>query len=210
MFIVYSPEAQSAIGAAQILPQLKVDPSKRVLPVGESSLDELHTDVEHADKDGKGASGLDAYKKVMQGGDRPVIARVKELMSQPVITIPLESTIEQAWLLMTEKKVHHLPVVDEQGALMGLVSANDILMRTIVGPNNELEEVRVNWVADVMQREVIVTQPSTDVRRLAAVMTQYHLGCMPIMSDAQKLVGMVTLSDIVRRLSQMPPLTLYA
>jgi len=61
-----------------------------------------------------------------------------------------------------------------------------------------------------MKKEVVTTKADTDIRRVAYVMSEYNLSCLPIMSELDEVVGMVTQSDIVRRLGQSPPLEVYA
>jgi CBS domain-containing protein len=61
------------------------------------------------------------------GADRdPKTTFVREIMSAPVITARPDMSLKDCSLLMKEKGVHHLPVCDERGMIVGMISANDI------------------------------------------------------------------------------------
>lgn len=63
------------------------------------------------------------------GEDRdPAETRVRDIMSSPVVTGKPEWTLKEASQLMEKHKFHHLPVADESGALVGLISDTDIFM----------------------------------------------------------------------------------
>lgn len=206
MFIVYSPEGQNSMGAAPLLPQLRVDPAKKVVSVGESSLDQLHTEL---DKQAVNQKPLQAYRRSMKHkSERKKLLRAGELMVQPVIFVEEDWAIGRVWALMQQAQVHHFPVL-QQGRLIGLLTLHDILLCSIINSEGQIELTRAETVADIMQSQVVTTHPSMDIRRVADVMAQWRLGCMPIMSQQQELVGMITLSDIVKALAVDPPLELY-
>jgi signal-transduction protein with cAMP-binding, CBS, and nucleotidyltransferase domain len=68
----------------------------------------------------------DIRDKIVAAGRDPATVRVEEVMSTPVAFARPEWTLVQASLAMQELKVHHLPVEDERGELVGLISATDI------------------------------------------------------------------------------------
>jgi len=70
----------------------------------------------------------DVRDKIVAQDRNPAETSVREIMSGPVITAKPEWTLKECSLIMGEKRIHHLPVVDESGALIGLISATDIFM----------------------------------------------------------------------------------
>ena len=70
----------------------------------------------------------DIRDKIVAAGQDPASVRVSEIMSTPVSFARPEWTLVQASLAMQELKVHHLPVEDERGQLVGMISATDIFL----------------------------------------------------------------------------------
>lgn len=70
----------------------------------------------------------DIRDKIVVAGRNPADTRVREIMSGPIITGRAEWTLLQCSQVMQEEKIHHLPVSDEHGTLVGLISATDIFM----------------------------------------------------------------------------------
>lgn len=207
MFIVYSPEGQSFIGSVQQLPVLKVDPTKRINKVGESELEGLKVDV-GKEESSTSTHALKAYKKNQQSGTRQVIVKAAELMSSPVITIAAADSIENAWYLMNQHGIKHLPVVD-RGELVGMCTQTNILGRMIVNKEGALEGVKPETVSEAMQETVVTTSLDTDVRHVAQALMGFDIEALVIMSDYHQIVGIVTPSDLIKRLATEPPLELY-
>ncbi|NCN43080.1 MAG: hypothetical protein CO158_00995 [Piscirickettsiaceae bacterium CG_4_9_14_3_um_filter_43_564] len=206
MFIVYSPEGRNRVTSAQGFPKLKVDPTKETLALGESEMDQLPLNPVQK-REGRSQSALKQYQAVQHPPRTPVV-KISEMMVSPVITIEQHQTIEDAWKLIKNAKIHHLPVLNEDGRLVGLLTSHDLLsLKYEANPSVRDNEM---IVSDWMKKEVVTTKADTDIRRVAYVMSEYNLSCLPIMSELDEVVGMVTQSDIVRRLGQSPPLEVYA
>lgn len=207
MFIVYSPEGQSFIGAAQVVPSLKVDQSKRINPVEENVLDGLNVD-QGQEKHHKKSAAINAYLANQNKNQRRVVVRVSEIMSSPVEVIAAANTLEEAWQRMREKNIAHLPVMTN-GRLVGICSQTDLLGRVIVDRKGALEGVKQELVADIMQTHVVATKTDTDIRHVALILSQYRIGALVIMNDQDKPVGIVTRGDLIMRLAKEPPVELY-
>ena len=202
MFIVYSPEGRSFIGAVQNLPVLKVDPVKRINKID-------GTGVESKEKQTPKKSGaLDAYKNNQQESKRSVVVKVSEIMVSPVITVGANNTLEEAWNLMKTNSIKHLPVLD-QAELVGMCSQSDILGRIIVSKSGELEGVKPEKVKDVMHSEVVTTSLDTDIRHIAQALTGYQIDALVIMNEYHQILGIVSEGDLIRRLAKEPAIELY-
>lgn len=58
----------------------------------------------------------------------PAEIKVREIMTSPLITVDSEKTIFECAKIMSERKIHHLPVMDQDGKLVGIISATDFLV----------------------------------------------------------------------------------
>lgn len=211
MFIVYSPEGQSAVGTSHLHPALKVDPSTKVNAVPRSELEQMHMDATDAEKKHHAFNpAIKQYQHTLEGERRKhVVVHAHEIMSSPVFSIHKDMNLLEAWQFMQQKQVHHLPVLNENEELVGLCTGSCVLSRGIFSPQGSIEEIRNEQVEQVMQTEVITTHANMDIRKIAYVMSEYKVGCLPIMAEQGSVVGIVTLSDIVKRLSEEPPVELY-
>jgi CBS domain-containing protein len=70
----------------------------------------------------------DIRDKIVAADRNPAETTVREIMSGPIITGKPEWTLMECSRIMQERHIHHLPIADENGALIGLISATDIFM----------------------------------------------------------------------------------
>jgi CBS domain-containing protein len=70
----------------------------------------------------------DIRDKIVAEDRNPAETTVREIMSGPIITGKPEWTLKECSRIMQERHIHHLPVADESGVLVGLISATDIFM----------------------------------------------------------------------------------
>lgn len=73
-------------------------------------------------------TSTDIRDKIAAAGRNPVETTVREIMSGPIITGSPDWTLMECSKVMQENHIHHLPIADESGALIGLISATDIFM----------------------------------------------------------------------------------
>ncbi len=73
-------------------------------------------------------TSIDVCDKIVAQGKDPSKVKVKDIMSAPLITVTPEMTISECARVMKEKRIHHLPVADAHGAVIGMISANDFLV----------------------------------------------------------------------------------
>ncbi len=73
-------------------------------------------------------TSTDIRDKISAAGRNPAETRVRDIMSGPIVTGKPEWTLMECSQVMQERKIHHLPIADENGALIGLISATDIFM----------------------------------------------------------------------------------
>ncbi|MEO0947022.1 MAG: CBS domain-containing protein [Cyanobacteria bacterium J06641_5] len=102
---------------------------------------------------------------------------VGQVMSQPVITLTLAAfqDVFAALFLFRRYRIRHLPIVDDDGRTIGVVSSESI--RRILRPSDLLKRRRV---ADVMAAEVVYASPATPVLELAQLMANHRVSCVAI------------------------------
>jgi len=85
-------------------------------------------------------SERDYARKVILQGRLSKETQVQEIMTRRVITVELEQTVEACMVLMTDKRIRHLPVIEE-GRLAGIVSIGDIVKAVIEAQRLTIEEL---------------------------------------------------------------------
>ena len=149
-----------------------------------------------------------AYLDILHIKEREAVVHAYQLMSHPVVTVPLALDIPVAWQRFREQPYHQLPVLDRQQRIVGILSERDLL-RFLVTDGEQISFVPGKTVADAMTSEVITADPVTDVRRIAHVMLSYHLSAVPVVDEQDALIGLVSRSDILRAVTSDPPLSLW-
>ncbi|MGF2617420.1 CBS domain-containing protein [Rossellomorea vietnamensis] len=128
---------------------------------------------------------------------------VEEIMITEVETLRADDTIEQAIKTMRDKKVRHIPIVDENMAVIGIVSDRDVKDGTpsIFQKDKAAEELQ-NPLKLIMKTNVITGHPLDFVEEAAALFYEHHIGCLPIVKE-NKLVGIITETDLLYTLIQL-------
>jgi acetoin utilization protein AcuB len=129
-------------------------------------------------------------------------AKVKERMSRSPATVKPEDGLKDAIWKMERGHFRHLPVVDDKGKLIGMLTDRDIrLIRpSLAFVTREDAQVQL-WSIAVQQAAVfdpISVKPETTLREAAETMMRWHVGGLPVVDDQEKLVGMITYTDILR------------
>lgn len=70
----------------------------------------------------------DISDKIVAENRNPTEFKVKDIMSSPVLSVQKDLSIKECAIQMREKNIHHLPVIDEKGLIIGMVSASDFLL----------------------------------------------------------------------------------
>ena len=73
-------------------------------------------------------TSTDIRDKIAAAGRNPAETRVRDIMSGPIVTGKPDWSLMECSQVMQKHKIHHLPIADESGALIGLISATDIFM----------------------------------------------------------------------------------
>ena len=119
--------------------------------------------------------------------------KVRDLMSKEVQTIELNQQISSADELMKVARIRHLPVVDEDGDLMGIVTQRDLFLNGLLhamgyGEHAARKMMDLYPVKEAMTNEVVTAEPDMALADAAAMMREKGIGCLVVM-EGGRIVG---------------------
>ena len=129
---------------------------------------------------------------------------VREWMTKNPLTAGPTTSIKVAWKLIQERRIRHLPVVDE-GRLVGIVTDRD-LRRVLPSPATSLEIHELHYlldkitVSEVMTKDVITTTPFTAIPDAARTLLRNRIGALPVVEGGM-LVGILSQTDVLEALT---------
>ena len=127
---------------------------------------------------------------------------VSERMSHPVITVSPKTPMQEAHKLMRDEKIRRLPVVNERGKLIGIITESDLLHAS-PSDATSLSVWEMNYmlskvtVEKIMTREVITIEGDTPIEEAARIMADTKIGGLPVMREGQ-VVGIITETDLFK------------
>ncbi|MFZ9886607.1 MAG: glutamate-cysteine ligase family protein [Myxococcota bacterium] len=120
-----------------------------------------------------------------------VYKTVSQLMTREVVTVQKEDLVDLAASLMDWERLRHIPVEDDHGQLVGLVSHRAILRLVARGSAALTQPVSVS---SVMHANPVTVSPDTTLLEAMELMREKRVGCLPVVKDG-RLVGLVTERD---------------
>ena len=133
---------------------------------------------------------------------RPSGRLVRDLMTEKVFTLRPEDSLVALEDLMDSRHVRHVPIVDREGDLLGLVTQRDFA-RSILGRLGDLpmsverDVLRSRRIREIMTTEPDTVEPDTALRDAASILLENKIGCLPVV-EGMHLVGILTEADFVR------------
>ena len=132
---------------------------------------------------------------------RPVL--VKDIMTKQVVTFFAEQTLPLAEDVMKIHKFRHLPVIDSDRRLVGLITHRDVLrgqISVLTGLTEEERRARQDEVRidKLMTRDVWTVEPDTLAYNAGRTLLDHKFGCLPVVDRDHVLVGIVTERDFLR------------
>ncbi len=132
---------------------------------------------------------------------------VGERMTRNPVTILDTASIDDGIHLMRERKVRRLPVLDESGKMVGIVSDKDLL-HAAPSPATSLSVYELHYllakltIKQVMSSPVISVTPDTPLEEAARVMADNKIGGLPV-TEGDRLVGIITETDVFKILVEL-------
>lgn len=125
----------------------------------------------------------------------------RDLMTEDIIALRDTDSLLAAKRAMDDARIRHLPVIDEAGAFVGLLTHRDILAASV----SRLAEIDVETqeeiysgipISEVMRTDVALAVPDLPLRQAAEVLLTQKYGCLPVVEHG-KLIGILTSSDFI-------------
>lgn len=129
--------------------------------------------------------------------------RAQDVMVRDPQTVTPSTTVWTALALMRQGDVRHLPVVDDDGTLRGILSNRDFRrLLDFMDAEGRIPHVRDIAVSEIMTKvpHVISAHPDTPVVNVAQLMVTRKVGAMPIVDAQRRVVGILTQKDVLREL----------
>lgn len=128
--------------------------------------------------------------------------RVRDLMNPVVRALKRNDQLRIADDLMKAERIRHLPVLDENGELCGIVSQRDLFRGALAkalgyGETAQQKLLGMLVVKEVMATEVVSTGPDEPLATAAKTMLERRIGCLPVV-EGGRLVGILTESDFLK------------
>lgn len=140
--------------------------------------------------------------------------KARDVMVSPVITAKPSSLVREVAKMFLDRRISAVPVVDDQGRLVGIVSEGDLLHRSEAGTERQhswwllaltgdetlaADYVKANAskVADIMTRDVVSAAPDTPLHEIAALLENNAIKRVPIVENGQ-LVGIVSRANLIQ------------
>lgn len=152
--------------------------------------------------------------------------KAKEIMSSPPVSIHEDKTLQDTIEMLAKHRFSGLPVVDNDGKLVGIISDTDIIRyseQTKVVPKANLsgwispyanvselasmqkgiENLHQTRVSEVMTKKVHTVNEETEASEIARLMNRRNINRIPVVDSKKKLVGIVTRADMVQCMAKM-------
>jgi CBS domain-containing protein len=143
--------------------------------------------------------------------------KARDVMTSPVITVKLTTSVKEVARLFLERRISAVPVVDNQGNVIGMVSEGDLVHRAEISTERrrpwwlvlmagdqglaaEYIKAHAKRVSDIMSRNVITAAPGTPLNEIAEMLEKYVIKRLPIVHDGQ-LVGIVSRANLVQAIA---------
>ena len=118
--------------------------------------------------------------------------KVSQLMLTDIITVRADDPVELVREMMEWERTRYVPVEDDQGRLVGLVSLRGV-MRHFAKSTGVDQSLQMTPVSEIMRKELVTVTPDMSTRDAALLMRQHRIGALPVVSGpGQQLVAMLT------------------
>lgn len=132
----------------------------------------------------------------------PIALDLSAIMTSPVVSIGMDETLQAALDLCMSRRIRHLPVVDEDKSLVGILTDRDIRYHLsprlgTISENSSDRATLERRLHMVMVRNAITGTPDMSLASAARTILRHRVGCLPVIDKSNHVVGIVTTSDFL-------------
>jgi acetoin utilization protein AcuB len=128
--------------------------------------------------------------------------QAEEMMTPNPVTVTPDISVAEAWDLMRERSIRHVPVL-ERGTLVGMLSDRDLAhfdMARLTAPESgeQLRRALSTPVGRVMSTDIVGVTPDAEVGEIVDLLVENRIGAVPVVRpDTQELIGIVSYIDVL-------------
>ncbi|MCA9658270.1 MAG: CBS domain-containing protein [Myxococcales bacterium] len=130
--------------------------------------------------------------------------QIRDIMTTSIVTANATDSVRQALTLLEDQDIRHLPVIDDDRQLVGLVSDRDLreyrlpVMEELDNPD-QAEDLLETALSEVMSSDVISVDAEEDATAACDLMIEYRIGAVPVLDRTTgELVGIISYIDLLR------------
>ncbi|MEQ8704461.1 MAG: CBS domain-containing protein [Phaeodactylibacter sp.] len=131
---------------------------------------------------------------------------VSDIMTRNVLFAKPEQGFAEIARLFAEMDIHHLPVTDKAGKLIGIISANDVMRgfsrRLFNSADGSIPLDQSLTVADLMTSSPVYLCPANSIQKAAELFARHRIQCLPVV-EGTKVVGIITTRDLVKHFADI-------
>ncbi|ETI57735.1 CBS domain-containing protein [Marinomonas profundimaris] len=132
---------------------------------------------------------------------------VADLMITNLVTLKENDSLAKAKELMHEKNIRNIPIVDDEGECVGMLTQREYLRHAFhlvsqFGTQLLLKKEQQTPIANAMNKDILTVSPETDLDMAAEFFIENKYGCLPVTQNG-KLVGILTPVDFVKLAHKM-------
>lgn len=161
----------------------------------------------------KALGGISAYLQTDKpGAARQPLTLVRDVMTEEALTLPLGTSVKEAWAMLAEHGIGQVPIVDALGRVVGMLLRADMVpLELLPSPGSVPAAVAraKRLVDEVMVSPVATVAPDTALRSVASAMMDTGLPGLPVTNELGLPEGFITRTDILRAVAADPPLDLW-
>ena len=132
--------------------------------------------------------------------------KVSEYMTAKVVTVTPDTGVREAFFIMKENSIRHLPVVEDM-QLIGIISDRELRRPNWVDESHDISHLYFlddnMSVSDVMIRNVLVLHTYDTLRKAVKLLLEHNIGAAPVLDKTSNLVGMLSAVDLLRALNDV-------
>lgn len=157
----------------------------------------------------KEQEAINTYKKIAHIDTSEQVYHVRDIMTKECTCIETTHTLMEAYEKLKEYQISQVPIIDKEQKIIALINKKFIL-NLIIEDIDNTRAILDKKLEDIYLPELITTDPITDIRRVAKVIVDFKLSAIPVVTQKDVLVGIISKTDILKAVSKLPNFQLWS